>query len=269
MSPAINMSEVIGKQDILMLCFDTLRYDVAVEEERSGGTPVLNSYGSVWEKRHAPGNFTYPSHFAIFAGFFPSPADPLELKERKWLFYPKRIGISDPPSPGYYEFTKATFVESLFDEGYETICIGGVRFFSKLNDMGRVFPGYFHKSYWKPAFGCTEKKSAENQINFAVEKLKAYPVDKRIFMYINVSAIHYPNYFYMDGKKEDDITTHAAALRYADACLPVLFDAFKKRGSTLVVALSDHGTCYGENGYHRHCVAHEVVYTVPYKHFIL
>ena len=56
--PDIDMNGIVGTHDILMLCFDTLRYDVSVAEESSGGTPVLNSYGSGWVKRHAPGNFT-------------------------------------------------------------------------------------------------------------------------------------------------------------------------------------------------------------------
>jgi len=73
--PDMDMNRVVGTHDILMLCFDTLRYDVSKAEEAAGGTPVLNSHGGLWEKRHAPGNFTYPSHFAIFAGFLPSPAD--------------------------------------------------------------------------------------------------------------------------------------------------------------------------------------------------
>lgn len=265
----VDMREIVGKQDILMICLDTLRYDVAIAEEASGGTPVLNSYGEGWEKRHAPGNFTYPSHFAIFAGFFPSPADAHEFKEREWLFYPKRVGTSRVAPSVSYEFERATFVESLFEDGYETICIGGVRFFSKLNDIGKVFPGYFNKSYWKPTFGCPEKRSAENQVDFAVAKVSEYPIDKRLMMYINFSAIHYPNYHYLEGKKEDDLQTHAAALRYVDSQLPRLFDAFRQRGETLVIVFSDHGTCYGEDGFTNHCVSHEVVYTVPYKHFIL
>ena len=69
--PDMDMNRVVGTHDILMLCFDTLRYDVSKAEEAAGGTPVLNSHGGLWEKRHAPGNFTYPSHFAIFAGFLP------------------------------------------------------------------------------------------------------------------------------------------------------------------------------------------------------
>ncbi|MDR1402771.1 MAG: STM4013/SEN3800 family hydrolase [Tannerellaceae bacterium] len=263
------MRTVIGKQDILMLCFDALRYDVAAQQEALGGTPVLNRYGGKWEKRHAPGNFTYPSHFALFAGFFPSPAEAQAFKERQWLFYPRRVGTGKAAPPGSYEFTKATFIESLFDEGYETICIGGVRFFSKLNDIGRTLPGYFNKSYWKPAFGCTEKNSAARQVDFALDKLAACPAGKRVCLYVNFSAIHYPNCHYMENETEDSIHTHAAALRYVDGCLPPLLAAFQARGDTLVIAFSDHGTCYGEDGFFHHGLSHPVVYTVPYKQFIL
>lgn len=61
------------------------------------------------------------------------------------------------------------------------ICIGGVNFFSKRNELGRVFPGYFTKSYWLPTFGCTAPDSTEKQIDFALKKLENYPEDKRIF----------------------------------------------------------------------------------------
>ena len=64
--PDMDMNRVVGTHDILMLCFDTLRYDVSKAEEAAGGTPVLTSHGGLWEKRHAPGNFTYPAHV-----FFP------------------------------------------------------------------------------------------------------------------------------------------------------------------------------------------------------
>ena len=63
---SVDMTQVVGNCDILFVCLDTLRYDAAIAEEKSGGTPVLNGYGP-WEKRQAPGNFTYPSHHAIFA----------------------------------------------------------------------------------------------------------------------------------------------------------------------------------------------------------
>ena len=41
-NPDLDMNQVVGTHDILMLCFDTLRYDVSKEEEEAGRTPVLN-----------------------------------------------------------------------------------------------------------------------------------------------------------------------------------------------------------------------------------
>ena len=87
--PDMDMNRVVGTHDILMLCFDTLRYDVSKAEEAAGGTPVFEqSRRFVGEKARA-GKFSYPSHFAIFAGFLPSPAEPHSLRSRKWLFFPR------------------------------------------------------------------------------------------------------------------------------------------------------------------------------------
>ena len=66
--PSVNMNQIVGSQDILLICLDTLRYDAAIQEESAGTTPVLNQYGP-WEKRQAPGNFTWPSHHSILSLF--------------------------------------------------------------------------------------------------------------------------------------------------------------------------------------------------------
>ena len=84
--PSVDMTQVVGTSDILFICLDTLRYDVAVQEEASGNTPVLNQYG-LWQKRQAPGNFTYPSHHAMFAGFLPCPFEAKNVTDRELLFY--------------------------------------------------------------------------------------------------------------------------------------------------------------------------------------
>lgn len=267
-STSINMNEVVGTHDILFVCLDTLRYDVAIQEEENGGTPILNRYGK-WEKRHAPGNFTYPSHMAIFAGYLPTPAYPQPLIERERLFFPRNVGLGMKGPKNSFAFEGATFIEGLEKVGYETICIGGVAFFNKRSPIGRVMPGYFKQSYWHPSFGCPVQKSTENQVNFIRKKLGEVDSDKRVFMYVNIDAIHYPNNYYVEGAKEDNLETHAAALRYVDGWLETLFDIFKQRGKTFVIACSDHGTCYGEDGYHFHCLSHDIVYTVPYKHFFL
>ncbi|MGL4346080.1 MAG: STM4013/SEN3800 family hydrolase [Cellulosilyticaceae bacterium] len=264
----MDMNEIVGDYDILFVCLDTLRYDVAIEEEREGRTPCITSYGP-WQKCHAPGNFTYPSHHAMFAGFLPSPAEPMPMMERDLLFFPKHIGMGGKSPEGAFAFEGATFVEGLAKVGYLTMCIGGVAFFDKRSDIGKVFPAMFQKSYWNPSFGCIVKESFDNQIHLIEKKVGEIPDQQRVFMYVNVDAIHYPNAFYLEGAKHDSKETHAAALQYVDARIEQLFDVFRKRGKTLVMMCSDHGTCYGEDGYHFHNVSHEIVYTVPYKHFIL
>lgn len=269
-SPAdqINMNEIVGQYDILFICLDTLRYDIAKREEENMNTPNLNYYG-MWQKCNAPGNFTYPSHHAMFSGFLPFNIESKSFFDREVLFFQKDIGLGRKPPEKSFAFEGATFIHGLEKVDYETICIGGVAFFNKRSDIGKVFPSMFKQSYWNPSFSCSVKESTDNQIDFAIKKLKEFQNDKRIFMYINIDAIHYPNYFYLDGAKDDNIDTHAAALRYVDSRLPKLFHAFKERNKTFVIACSDHGTCYGEDGYMFHGLNNDIVNTVPYKHFIL
>ncbi len=264
----MNMNEIVGRCHILFVCIDSLRYDVAEQEQLQGTTPVLNQYGS-WRKCHAPGNFTYPSHQAMFAGFFPIEMGVKNMKQRETLFFSEDIGMGRKAPEGAFRFQGGTFVEGLAQEGYETCCIGGLSFFDKRTDVGKVMPGYFMKSYWKPAFGCKVKESPKHQVDFAIRKLEAISAEQKMMMYINISAIHYPNYFYVDGEKKDCVESHAAALRYVDQELGRLFAAFEAKGDTFVICCSDHGTCYGEDGYLYHGFNHPLVNTVPYKHFFL
>ena len=124
---------------ILFICLDTLRYDVAIGEEAAGNTPVLSRYGS-WEKCQAPGNFTYPSHHAMFAGFLPCRYDAKNVADRELLFFPQSIGLGKKVPEGAYGFSGATIMEGLQNDGYDTLCVGGVAFFDKRSDLGKVFP---------------------------------------------------------------------------------------------------------------------------------
>ncbi len=267
--PSVDMNRVVGSCDILFVCLDTLRYDVAVQEEKAGSTPVLNRYG-LWEKCQAPGNFTYPSHHAMFAGFLPCRYDAKNLADREMLFFPKAIGLGKKTPEGAYGFSGSTIMEGLAKDGYDTWCVGGVSFFDKRSDIGKVFPGFFKKSYWNPSFGCPIKDSTKNQVDFILKKMKAAEKETHIFLYLNVDAIHYPNYFYLNGASHDDMASHAAALRYVDGELGRLFDGWKeRRGDTFVICCSDHGTCYGEDGCQFHGIRHPAVDTIPYKHFFL
>lgn len=265
----VDMREVVGKKDILFVCLDTLRYDAAVEEEEEGGTPVLNQYGA-WRKCQAPGNFTWPSHHAMFSGFLPCDYEAKNLADREMLFFPRQIGMGNKVPDGAFGYSGSTIMEGLEREGYDTWCVGGVSFFDKRSDLGKVFPGYFKKSWWNPSFGCGVKDSAANQVDFILKKAAKAEEEQRIFLYLNIDAIHYPNYFYVEGAKQDSLVTHRAALRTADRELGRLFDGWKEmRGSAFVICCSDHGTCYGEDGCQFHGINHPAVTTVPYKHFFL
>ena len=192
------------------------------------------------------------------------------MTDRELLFYPTAIGLRRKIPKGAYAFSGSTIMEGLAIDGYQTWCVGGVSFFDKRSDMGKVFPGYFQYSDWNPSFGCKVKDSTKNQVDFLLKKIGQAEPQRRIFLYLNVDAIHYPNYFYLDGNREDGYESHRAALRYADQELGRLFEGWKRqRGGAFVICCSDHGTCYGEDGCQFHGVNHPVVNTIPYKHFFL
>lgn len=208
----VDMNQIVGKKDILFICLDTLRYDVAVAQEAAQATPVLNQYGP-WEKCQAPGNFTYPSHHAMFAGFLPCQFDAKNVADRELLFFPAQIGLGKKGPKGAYSFSGSTIMEGLERDGYDTWCVGGVSFFDKRSALGKVFPGYFRKSYWNPSFSCPVKESTKNQVDFILRRIEEAEEEKRIFLYLNVDAIHYPNYFYLEGASHDSVESHGAALR--------------------------------------------------------
>lgn len=264
----VNMNQVVKTCQILFVCLDSLRYDVAAAEEKTGGTPVLNRFGP-WRRCHAPGNFTYPSHQAMFAGFLPVDETVTDMKTREKLFFSEDIGMGRKAPEYAYTFQGPNWVKGLELAGYDTYCIGGVSFFDKRTDIGKVMPSYFKHSYWNPSFGCKSPESARRQVDFAIRKLSRIQKEQLIMMYINFSALHYPNYFYIPGAKKDSKETSAAALRYVDGELGRLFEAFRTRGKTFVICCSDHGTCYGEDGIWYHGINHPIVNTVPYKHFFI
>ena len=66
----------------------------------------------------------------------------------------------------------------------------------------------------------------------------------RVFLFLNVSAVHQPNRHYLPGAQEDSLESHAAALCYIDRQLPRLFDVIRRRAPALVILCSDHRTLY-------------------------
>jgi hypothetical protein len=263
----IDARAILGDHDVLFVTLDTLRYDVAQAAFQRDEIPTLKRMlpASGWEKRHSPASFTYAAHQAFFAGFLPTPASPGS--------HPRLLAAgfkgSTTTTDQTLVFEASDIVSGFAAAGYHTLCIGGVGFFNKLNPLGSVLPGLFAESHWCPEFGVTDPESTKNQVDFVLRRCRALPKTQRLFLFLNVSALHQPNCYYLPGCKQDNMESHAAALRYVDSELPRLFATLQERAPVLCVVCSDHGTAYGEDGYRGHRVSHPTVWDVPYAEFVL
>ena len=265
-----DMNEVVGRDDLLLVTLDTLRYDVAAELAAEGRLPNLAPHlpGGAWERRHAPGSFTYASHQAMFAGFLPTPAAPGPHPR----LFAARFEGSESTAGDTWVFDTPDLVSGLAKAGYHTACIGGVGFFNQRGALGGVLPGLFTESHWEPAFSVASPTSFEAQVRCAEEVVAALPSDRRLFLFVNVSALHQPNWFHLPGATKaagDTRETHRAALEYVDRHIGRLFAAVSSRRRCFAIVCSDHGTAYGEDGHTGHRIGHETVWTVPYAHFFL
>lgn len=262
----MDVNSLIGTHDVLFMTLDTLRFDVADECLRTGRLPHFARVLPVgWERRHSPGNFTFAAHAAFFAGFLPTPATPGKHPR----LFAVRFPGSETTTPETCVFDTPDIVTGFASRGYHTVCIGGVGFFNQQSPLGRVFPDLFAESHWQPDFGVTERRSFDHQVACVEAVLDRLPRSRRLFLFVNVSALHQPNYFYLPDATDDSRETQAAALRYVDGVLPRLLRALRRRGPLFAIVCSDHGTAYGEDGYWGHRLCHPVVWTVPYAEFVL
>jgi len=263
----IDARSLVGTHDVMMITFDTLRYDVAARAMNAGLTPNLASVlpGGQWELRHTPGSFTYAAHHAFFAGFLPTSARP----GRHPRLFAAAFSGSETTCHKTAVFDAPTWVAGLAAAGYHTVCIGGVGFFNKQTPLGSVLPDIFAESHWSADLGVTSRDSTERQVSIAERILAARSVGKRLMLFINVSALHQPNCIFTPGATVDSPETMQAALAYVDSCLGRLFNTVRSHAPTLVILCSDHGTAYGADGFVGHRLAHRAVWDVPYAEFVL
>ena len=269
---------VAGGADIFWLVLDTLRFDVADRLLRDGRTPNFASLlPNGWEKRHTPATFTYPAHHAFFAGFLPTPV----TAGRHWRLFACRFGGSGSVGPDTCVLDAADVPGGLAALGYRTVCVGGVGFFNPATPLGRTLPGLFAEGHWEVGTGVTDPRSFPRQIDWLEHQLPTPPDDRPRFVFVNVAAIHQPNWSYAlpperrtrpDEPSDpawDTLETHAAALADVDLHLPRLLAAVRRDRPLLGVFCSDHGTCYGEDGVFGHRRPHRHVWEVPFAQFVL
>lgn len=267
MVESLNMNEIVKSMNILFITLDSLRFDVADDAFKNNLLPNCKNYfPDGWQKCHTSGSFTYAAHQAFFAGFLPTPATPTKTAR---LFAAHFIG-SETTTENTLVFQTPDIVTGFAQIGFKTVCIGGVGFFNKQTQLGNVLPSMFQQSYWQTEFSVTEKKSTAFQFHKAIEVIEQTKDEQQLFLFINVSAIHQPNWFYLyDEKQQDTIASHSAALQYVDAQLPNLIKSLKQKRDTFCIICSDHGTAYGEDDYFGHRIAHPTVWNVPLATFIV
>lgn len=263
----MNVNNIIGTHDVLMITLDSLRFDVAKKALEEGLTPELGKFlpKGKWEERHSPGNFTYSAHHAFFSGFLPTPITPGTHNRLFAVSFPGSESISNETCI----FDEPDIIKGFESRGYHTICIGGVGFFNKCSPLGSVLPQMFKESFWTEKFGVTHPQSTMHQVDKAAEVIKSVDKDQRLFLFINISATHQPTCIFSPGAEEDTNDTQMDALAYVDSQLGALFDVMANRSSLLCTIFSDHGTTHGDDGYCGHRIGHPAVWNVPYAEFIL
>ena len=257
----VSFRDAFGRRDVLLLTLDALRHDVATRALASGRTPNLEALlPAGWEARHAPATFTYASHQAFFAGFFPTPIRPGRHERPIALRFPG----SRTTGTGTLVLDGRCIVGAYAAAGYRTICIGGTSFFNPASPLGADLPSRFDEMHWSREMGVTSPRASATQFALAAERLAAVPATHRVFLFINAAATHAPTRIFSRGAREDSAATQLEALSDLDRHLPVLVEALRARGGCVGIVCSDHGTCFGDDGYVGHRVAHENVWTVPY-----
>jgi len=262
-----NMNLIVGTHHLLFVTLDTLRFDVAQNAFSQGQLPVLSKWIPLtgWQRRHTPANFTYAAHQAFFSGFLPT----LPTEEPQTRLFASAFPGSETIDDSTCVFEEATLVEGLANRGYATHCIGGVGFFNKQTALGKVLPDLFQHSYWSEQLGVTHPKSTELQVEIACDIIAANVSAQRLFLFMNVSALHQPNCHHLSGATEDSTESQQAALSYVDQSLERLFASLESTRPWFVIVCSDHGTAYGEQGRTGHRWNHPVIGEVPYAEFLV
>ncbi len=259
---SVSFKRAFGERDFLFVTLDALRFDVAIAALEGGDLPNLRSLLGLsgFARRHTPSTFTFPAHQAFFAGFFPTPVEPGPHKRPMAL----RFAGSRTIDAETLLLDGPCIVTAFARRGYRTICIGGTTFFNPKSELGTVLPSRFDEAHWTQEMGVASPHASRAQFGLARERLCAVPPGQRAFLFINASATHPPTRMFLPGAKEESPDTQRAALRELDRHLPPLIDALRARGGAVGIISSDHGTCFGEDGYTGHRLAHESVWTVPY-----
>ena len=197
----IDVPALIGTHDVLLMTIDTLRYDVARgrvangTDAQPGGRPA----GRVWEERHSPGSFTYAAHHGVLRRL---PADPHHARQA-----PAAVRR---PLPGQRDDHRADLRPRC---ARHRLGAGGARVSHDLHRRRRLLQ-QAEPAGKRPARPvCGEPlgpRAGRDRPAIRPRTRSRWPSTagrdaggRRVFLFLNVSAVHQPNCFYLAGRRED------------------------------------------------------------------
>ncbi len=253
---------------MLLVTLDSCRFDTF----ESAAAPALKAVGPL-HKAHAPANFTYASHKAMFAGFTPG----VESASEPFI-NPKFAKIFKMVGPGFggkgKEFVTLygrNVIDGFKARGYQTIGSGAAGWFNLKTETGRELSRDFDRFFYPGNVW-----SLDRQLEWLARYLND-AVDRRlpVFAFLNVGETHVPYYHQGAGWDRGDLVCVPFAtgnnasecrrrqrlcLEFVDGRIGPLLEAFA--GASTVVC-GDHGDAWGEDGLWEHGIHHEKVYEVP------
>jgi membrane-anchored protein YejM (alkaline phosphatase superfamily) len=259
------MKRLKSQKNYLLITLDSCRYDTFI----SARIPNMKGVGQVY-KAFSNGNFTYPSHAAIFVGF--TPGNP-QLRETfvnpKFgkIFKIKTDGDYIGPGMDHVVLDGKNIVDGFKREGYITIGTAAMDWFDPESESGRTLMSDFDYFLYS-------KTDFLKQKEYVIQKI-AECKDKPRFVFMNIGETHVPYYFKgaswsrkdnpcvpfgSNNSFEKSSFRQRKCLEFIDSHIAEILALFKKDN---VVICSDHGDCWGEDGLWEHAIHHEKTVTVP------
>lgn len=267
-----------GANDLVVVVFDSLRYDTAAE----AGMVNASRLGPL-QQRWSYASWTAPSHFNLLMGLLPhaSPAGVYASEYYKADFerYSERLGVEGISFASLLPaISLPTFLRDRL--GYRTQALVSMPVLNPATSINVGFDRY-------------ELMPDHNDFGAMIERLRLDD-DRPTFTLCNVGETHYPYAVAgedeaewphisgvhgvlqrvdgPDGEPVEFFDDHQLArlrsrqvdaARHVDRLLADLYDA--ARPGTWFIVTSDHGELFGEGGYFGHGpIAHDKVFEVPF-----
>lgn len=253
---------------VLFLTLDSCRFDTF----RASSVPNLRSVGPL-RRAQSPSHFTYGSHSSFWMGFTPGLANSSQpwINPKAGKLFRMNFGGSVGHGADAFSLNGRNIVEGFRALGYTAIGTGAVSWFDTSTPTGSVLAHPFNQFFYS---GDTFSLSA--QLRWLEHALDRIPTDHPSFVFLNIGETHVP--YWHEGapwdpwpspcipfggkhcSRRESRRRQRACLEWVDAQLSPLLAAFS---SSTIIACSDHGDCWGEDGLWEHGVSHPSTLTVP------